>query len=72
MNSKEFSMLIEDLVKKHKDMSYMDAIVHYCEQNNIEIESAAKMLTKQLKEKIQYQAQNLRLIKGPKPGVLPG
>ncbi len=65
-------MLIEDLVKKHKDMSYMDAIVHYCEQNNIEIESAAKMLTKQLKEKIQYQAQNLRLIKGPKPGVLPG
>jgi hypothetical protein len=53
-------------------MSYMDAIVHYCEQNNIEIESAAKMLTKQLKEKIQFQAQNLRLLKGPKPGVLPG
>ena len=72
MNSKEFSLIIENLVKKHRDMSYMDAIVHYCEQNNIEIESAAKMLTKQLKEKIQYQAQNLRLVKGPKPGVLPG
>jgi|TARA_B100001113_G_scaffold657_1_gene637 hypothetical protein len=72
MNSKEFSLIIENLVKKHRDMSYMDAIVHYCEQNNIEIESAAKMLTKQLKEKIQFQAQNLRLLKGPKPGVLPG
>ncbi|MAD23568.1 MAG: hypothetical protein CMO44_05275 [Verrucomicrobiales bacterium] len=72
MNSKEFSLIIEDLVKKHRDMSYMDAIIHYCEENNVEVESAAKMLTKQIKEKIQFQSQKLNLIKGPKPGVLPG
>ncbi len=53
-------------------MSYMDAIIHYCEENNVEVESAAKMLTKQIKEKIQFQSQKLNLIKGPKPGVLPG
>ncbi len=53
-------------------MSYMEAIIHYCEENNVEVESAAKMLTKQIKEKIQFQSHKLNLIKGPKPGVLPG
>ena len=72
MNSKEFSLIIEDIVKKHKELSYVDAIVKYCDENNIEIETTARLITKQLKEKIQFQAQNLRLLKGPKPGVLPG
>ena len=30
MTPKKFSILIEDLVKKDK-ISYMDAIVHYCQ-----------------------------------------
>ena len=71
MNSKEFSLIIEDIVKKHKDMSYVDAIVKYCEENNIEIETTARLITKQLKEKIQHQSAQLNLLKGRKPGVLP-
>ena len=39
MNSKEFSLIIEDIVKKHKDMTYVDAIVKYCEENNVEVET---------------------------------
>jgi len=71
MNSKEFSLIIEDVVKKHKDISYVDAIVHYCEENSIEVETTARLITKQLKEKIQHQSAQLNLLKGGRPGVLP-
>ena len=71
MNSKEFSLIIEDIVKKHKELSYVDAIVKYCEENNIEIEPTARLITKQLKEKIQHQSAQLNLLKGGKPGMLP-
>ena len=64
-------MIIEDLVKKHKELSYVDAIVKYCDENNIEIETTARLITKQLKEKIQHQSAQLNLLKGGKPGMLP-
>ena len=71
MNSKEFSLIIEDIVKKHKELSYVEAIVKYCDENNIEIETTARLITKQLKEKIQHQSAQLNLLKGGKPGMLP-
>ena len=71
MNSKEFSLFIEDIVKNHKELSYVDAIVKYCDENNIEIETTARLITKQLKEKIQHQSAQLNLLKGGKPGMLP-
>ena len=71
MNSKEFSLIIEDIVKKHKDMTYVDAIVKYCEENNVEVETTSRLITKQLKEKIQHQSAQLNLLKGGKPGMLP-
>ncbi len=71
MNSKEFSLIIEDIVKKHKELSYVDAIVKYCDENNIEIETTASLITKQLKEKIQHQSAQLNRLKGGKPGMLP-
>ena len=71
MNSKEFSLIIEDIVKKHKELSYVDAIVKYCDENNIEIETTARLITKQLKEIIQHQSAQLNLLKGGKPGMLP-
>ena len=52
-------------------MSYVDAIVKYCEENTIEVETTARLITKQLKEKIQHQSAQLNLLKGGKPGVLP-
>ena len=70
MNSKEFSLKIEEIVKQ-KRISYMDAIVWYCEQNDIDTGSVSSLVSKSLKEKIQIEAQNLRMIKIPKCGVLP-
>ena len=59
----KFSKIIEDLVKRNSDMNYIDAIVHYCEENNLEVESVSKLISKPLKEKIKCDAINLNFLK---------
>ena len=69
MNSKEFSLQIEQIVKERKGISYMDAVLLYCEQNDIDPSTVAPLLTKTLKDKIAIEAQNLNYL--PKTGQLP-
>jgi hypothetical protein len=71
MNSKEFSLLIEGVVKDKRPITYMDAILWYCEQNQIEVESVGRLISKALKEKIQVEASKANLIKIPETGKLP-
>ena len=71
MNSKEFSLIIEGVVKDKKPISYMDAIIWYCEQNQIEVESVGRLISKALKEKIQVEASKANLIKIEQTGKLP-
>jgi hypothetical protein len=70
MNSKEFSLEIEKIVKE-KRISYMDAVVWYCEQNDIDTGTVSSLVSKSLKEKIKVEAVDLRLLNTPKGGVLP-
>ena len=71
MNSKEFSLIIEGVVKEKRPIAYMDAIIWYCEQNNIEIETTSRLISKSLKEKIQVEAMNANMLKVEKGGKLP-
>jgi len=59
----KFSQIIEEIVKVNKDMNYIDAIVYYCDQNNIEVESVGKLVSKPLKEKLKCDAINLNFLK---------
>jgi len=70
MNSKEFSLMIEGIVKE-KRVTYMDAVVDYCEKNDIDLTSVNPMINKSLKEKIRNEAVNLKMLKEKKGGVLP-
>ena len=70
MNSKEFSLKIENIVKE-KRISYMDAVILYCEENDIDTGTVSPLISKSLKEKIQLEATNLRMLKFPKCGQLP-
>ena len=70
MNSKEFSLLIEGIVKE-KRISYMDAIVDYCEKNDIDLGTVKSIINKSLKEKIKLEATDLKMLKEKKGGVLP-
>ena len=71
MNSKEFSLTIEGVVKDKRPITYMDAIIWYCEQNQIEVESVGRLISKALKEKIQVEASKANLIKVEQTGKLP-
>ena len=66
-----FAQEIESLVHTTEGMSYIDAIVHFCEQNNIDIESVPKLFPKPLKEKIKYEAQELNFLKRSSRAKLP-
>jgi len=67
----KFTQEIETLVQKNSDMSYIDAIVHFCEQNSIDVESVPKLITKPLKEKIKYEAMELNFLKRTSRAKLP-
>ena len=59
----KFAQEIETLVLENKDMNYIDAIVFFCDQNAIDLESVPKLISKPLKEKIKYEAQELIFLK---------
>ena len=58
----KFALLIEDIVKT-KRISYIDAVVLYCEKHNIHPSTTKSMINKNLKEKIAYEAQGLNMLK---------
>ena len=67
-NSMRLMENIEGLVQRTK-MTYIDAILYYCEENKLEPETAGKMVGGKLKQNIQEEAENLHLI--PKTSKLP-
>ncbi|MAJ03143.1 MAG: hypothetical protein CMH03_00020 [Marinovum sp.] len=69
MNSKQFSLEIETYKKDHKGITYMDAIVSYCEERNIDTSTVGPLINKALKEKVALECQALNLL--PKTSELP-
>ena len=70
-SSAGFAQEIEKLVQVNKDMNYIDAIVFFCEKNNIDVESVPKLISKPLKEKIKCDAQELNFMKRTSRAKLP-
>ena len=66
----KFALEIEGIVVK-EGMNYIDAICYYCEINNLEIESVTKLISKPLKEKLKYDAQELNFMKKTSRAKLP-
>ena len=66
----EFAAAIEELVWQH-DIEYLDAVILYCEQNNIEVETAASLIkmNANMKGKLQSEAEILNFL--PKISRLP-
>jgi len=62
----EIDKLVED-----KGMDYIEAVIYYCEQNDIEIETAASLIksSAKMKAKVQLEAENLNYL--PRSGKLP-
>ena len=55
-SSNEFSLYIEERVLREK-IVHMDAVIKYCDEIDIDVESVAKLINQSLKEKIQLEAE---------------
>ena len=71
MTAARFSQEVEKIVLNNRDMNYIDAIVHFCDQNSIDLESVPKLISKPLKEKIKYEAMELNFLKRSSRAKLP-
>ncbi len=71
LGAAKFAQEIENMVHENDDLNYIDAIVVFCEQNSIELESVPKLLSKPLKEKLKYNAQELNFLKRTSRAKLP-
>jgi hypothetical protein len=66
--SKTFTLTIENIVKE-KDITHMDAVLWYCEQEGLEPDDLGTLISKGLKEKIEANARELNFL--PKQAQLP-
>tara|TARA_B100000519_G_C14206092_1_gene420408 strand:+ start:378 stop:593 length:216 start_codon:yes stop_codon:yes gene_type:complete len=62
MSTSKFSKIITDMVEE-KDITYMDAIMDYCYKNQLEVESAAKLVNQKIKKQLKEEATKLNFIK---------
>ena len=62
MTPNKFAIIVENIVRK-KRCNYIDAIVLYCTENQIDPSTTKSMINKQLKEKIAYEASSLNMLK---------
>jgi hypothetical protein len=62
LSQAKFSSDIETFVKTG-GINYIEAIVQYCDQNNIELESVPKLLSKPLKERLRCEAMELNYLR---------
>ena len=62
LNKLEFNQEIEKFVKETGE-SYIDAVVHYADKNEVEIETVSKMLNKVIRQKIESEASDLNFLK---------
>ena len=70
LTPQKFAMEIEKIVA-NDELNYIDAILHYCETNNLEIESITKLISKPLKERLKWDATRLNFMKATSRAKLP-
>lgn len=70
LTKKRFSKLVEDKVTATK-MPYMDAVLAICEERDLDPIDIGNLIGPVLKEKIEMEAVELRLITSDKGNTLP-
>ena len=72
MTQAKFSVMVEEVVKNSDGLvNYIDAVIVVCDDLDIEVETVNKLISKPLKDKIKFNAQQLNYVKRTSRGVLP-
>jgi hypothetical protein len=64
LTKKRFSKMVEDYVRDYPDSSYMDAVLHLCEERVIDPMDVGKLISPVIREKIEAEAMGANLVKG--------
>ena len=70
LTPQKFAIEIEKIVAE-ENLNYIDAIVHYCDANSLEVDSITKLMSKPLKEKLKWDAIQLNFMKKTSRAKLP-
>ena len=70
LTPQKFAIEIEKIVVD-QELNYIDAILHYCDKNTLEIESITKLISKPLKERLKWDATRLNFMKATSKAKLP-
>ncbi len=71
MTQGKFTSLVEDRVKASQGLiNYIEGVASVCEEFEIEVETVSKLISKPLKDKIKWDAQQLNYIKRTSKGIL--
>ena len=70
LSPQKFAIEIEKIVV-NEEINYIDAICQYCENNDIEVESVSKLMSKPLKERLKWDATRLNFMKPTSRAKLP-
>lgn len=68
LNKNKFSKMVEQIVHE-KRLSYIEAVINICTENNLEVEDVSKYITGIIKDKIEAEARNLNFL--PRQNTLP-
>jgi len=60
--------MVENVVHE-KRLSYIEAVINICNENNLEVEDVSKYITGIIKDKIEAEARNLNFL--PRQNMLP-
>jgi len=72
MTQSKFSTMVEEVVKNSNGLvNYIDAVIVVCDELDIEVDTVNKLISKPLKDKIKFNAQELNYVKRTTRGVLP-
>ena len=67
-NQTRFTTAVEK-IRKDFDISYIDSVIYYCTEHEIELNIVDSLVTPNLKEKLEAEAVQLNFL--PRGGVLP-
>jgi len=66
LSSKDFENNIKSFMKEKSPITMIDAIVLYCQSNNMEMETAAALISTKMKNVIEAEAIQTGMIKNKK------
>ena len=69
MQTPKTSSLEVEKVALDKNINHLDAVIWYCQKNELEPDSVGRLITKGLKEKIEANARELNFLE--KTATLP-